>query len=293
MEIVIPKIITGCALTAPDNKICDPAAVDEALGIVGASNIDDAKTITGCNNVKCVIEEGISRGGSAQLRDSVQRHFKLKGPTDTRLLSNYDIDNTLSQWAAKFKDFFNYNFNMLNYEEQSFDHGRILNQPDTLVTISIKSLIERGFKCCACVINTDVYTGSGKHWMALFADWRTPAATVEFFNSSGNPPKDSFVRWMSRAADDLTVAGYKTTVVKVADIRHQLTKSECGVYSLLYIWSRLNNIDYSYFRGRRIPDEIMFEFRQHLFDGVNNGDHGQPFDIELFKKKVTIKWEQL
>jgi hypothetical protein len=342
IEQTIPRIITGCSLTAPDEKVCDAEAVAESVKIVGASTLEEAIKATSCGTIKCLVSEAATRGGSAHLRESVQRHFKLAGPTDVRLLSNNDIDNILAQWMAARPDFYAWKFNMLNFKEQSFRNGRVYNEPDTLATVRLEHLVDK-YSCAACVINTDVYSGGGKHWMALYVDWRcdfrldprvrasssdvaspsdgasvadnndphekstnlssrrnevgSPPSgsrpiTIEFFNSSGNPPKQEYLDWMKTTAADAVKLGFTPAVIKVSDVRHQLTKSECGVYSLLYIWSRLNGISYEAFRGRRVPDEIMFQFRQHLYDGggYKTGE-GAPFSVEDFKRKVAIRWE--
>jgi hypothetical protein len=76
----------------------------------------------------------------------------------------------------------------------------------------------------------------------------------------------------------------------VSSIRHQHTRSECGVYSLFYIWSRLNGTPVSYFQNTPVPDNVMFEFRQHLFSGREYVSDNA-FDFEKFKSGVQIEWE--
>jgi hypothetical protein len=120
------------------------------------------------------------------------------------------------------------------------------------------------YKTAGCIINSDNYQGSGKHWMALFVDTRSSPMTVEFFNSSGNYPVKQWSDWMHKTKDDLAPKG-KVKIVNVAGLQHQRSKTECGVYSLYYIWSRLNGISPEAFQKIKVDDELMFEFRQHLF----------------------------
>lgn len=222
-------------------------------------------------------------------------NFKISGPDGVQLLSNYDIDQILTQWTVAFPDFWAYNFNMLNYTQQSFRDGRVQNQPDTLATVDPVELFKK-YKCCGCVINSDVYSGSGKHWMALFADNRGPEPTVEFFNSSGRSPAPEWISWLNRTARAIDEVNKAANTKKApAKIRYgnmvqQYSMTECGLYSLFYIWGRLNGIGPDYFMTKPIKDELMFEFRAHLYEGYleRNQKH---WSYEVFKKNTKVKWD--
>jgi len=206
---------------------------------------------------------------------------KVDGPNDISLLSNDNIDAVQTCYMNIFKDYFAYTFNMRNFKEMRFDHG-IIHEPDTLATIKMADIlnapqkpIERfgtlcsgPYKMCGCVINTDNYTGSGKHWMALFVDFRTPNISVEFFNSSGNNPSYEYNEWMTDTCDDLKklFPDSKVSKVVVNKFEHQKSATECGLYSLFYIWCRLTDIPYEYISTHRITDGIMFAFRVLLFN---------------------------
>ena len=127
--------------------------------------------------------------------------------------------------------------------------------------------------------------------MALFADARNPnRATVEFFNSSGRPPVPEWVNWMVKTQIGLKKVGFKNVeLVKSSSVEHQASMSECGVYSLYYIWCRLNGVPVETFSECKIPDEKMFEFRQHLFADPTATENGV-FDWNKFQRVVNIKW---
>lgn len=396
---LMPSVVSECSLISGRQDVCISSAVVAKVGNIIAgevaapiktsdnkSIIDAAKSHLNCTTEKCVLKTLESKLGTDVVRRELI-YMKIEGPTDTKLLSNYDIDHTLQSWQTKFPRFFPYNFNMLNYDKYSFRSGRVIPTPDTLHTISWADDLADRYNCCACVINTDTYQGSGKHWMALFADWRDPArATIEFFNSSGNSPASAWIKWMVRVKtemelafdkaarpvaaaatttkpaneivssqtekvgsagkrriviggriddDDLAMADLQDNlatannfigssddvpqlspsyddssqsetpddslqgaaadisyprIIKVCKIRQQQSRTECGVYSLFYIWSRLNGVPYSYFEETPVPDQLMFEFRQHLFEGPHN-ESGKKFDYDAYRARVNIKWE--
>ena len=220
-------------------------------------------------------------------KQELTENFKRLGPTDTSLLSNYDIDGTLQQWQnTLFKDFFAYDFNMADYQQIN----------GSLATVSVPELYKRGIRTIGCIINTDVSTGRGKHWMALFGDFRSesPKFTIEFFNSSGNAPESHWKLWLhntKNAMDDIAKsAGKQCKCVVVSRKCHQKSQTKCGVYSLYYIWSRLKGVPYTQFSNIRITDELMFEFRQHLFYDPKRPPIRQ-FNYEEYANNTKIKWE--
>lgn len=311
VEKLMPARISECALYlgrdpgAPCMDDKSTKHVVEALGVspspskTAAELIDEAKSKTGCTTEKCVVDRAAPTIGE-QAKDIATIYFKVKGPTDAALLSNVHIDKVMKQWSLAWPEFFPYNFNMRNYADYSYHNGYIKNQPDTLATIQFTDLLSgaynnKRYKCAGCIINSDVYQGSGKHWMALFADARDDRGwTVEFFNSSGNNPAPEWVNWMEKtriAMESVYKGAKKPEIVKVCSVRHQESKSECGLYSLFYIWARLNNVPYSYFNVSHVPDQFMFEFRQHIFDNPAAAV-GDKFDWKDYARRVNIKWEK-
>lgn len=310
---LIPEQISECALYL-GKKPGEPCSSDGMVSAVGAvigvngkpaEVITKAKEKLGCDTELCVLSKLENQLGREAVRREIRIVMKIRGPTDVKLLSNYDIDHTLQQWSNRFRDFFPYNFHMLNYTQYCFRDGEIINKPDTLATIQWKDLYmgkvpgapAGGYRCCGCIINTDRYQGRGKHWMALFADARGKDVwTVEFFNSSGNAPAPEWINWMVKTRDqmeDIAKAEgkrVKVEIVKVCDIRHQQSRTECGVYSLFYIWARLNGTPVEYFRKSPVPDQLMMEFRQHLFNDPNKIVTTK-FDYNQYRQKVRLEWE--
>jgi hypothetical protein len=139
-------------------------------------------------------------------------------------------------------------------------------------------LITGKFNCLGCVLNTDISSGRGKHWVAVFIDCRDDNEwTIEYFNSAGNPPPTTMINWMEKTRKQLTDYANKLTdssssnkpinveTVCVTDIEHQQSETECGMYSLFYIRARLDGKSYKWFTQTVIPDADMIEFRKHLF----------------------------
>ncbi len=306
---IVPDKVTECAVYLGVTDVCSSSkTVEKIAQVIEAKSTNDAEIISeakeqlGCKTEKCVLVKLRNDLGQNVAKSEIDARFKISGPNDISLLSNYNIDETLKQWQIKFKDFYAYNFNMLNYAEYSLKDGYVMNSPDTLATVSFEELYKNGYRCAACVINSDKYQGRGKHWMALFIDARDGAKwSVEFFNSSGNAPAPEWINWQVKTCAQMNEVikqnnlKAKASIVRVTSIRHQHSKTECGLYSLFYIYSRLNGIPYTYFSTTPVQDQLMFEFRQHLFDDPKNpeklGVSGGKFVWDKYKKEVRVQWE--
>jgi hypothetical protein len=249
--------------------------------------MDKAKNKLNCDSESCVVSHPEFKKfvfhthlvSKSDLENNLKKRFKIKGPKDnTNWLSNYDIDKTLQDWACKFEDFFPCPFAMIDFDRTN-DPLNAYNLADIYLGKYSKNTtlgnIKIPCRTFGCAINTDVSSGSGKHWMAIFVDMRGPEWTIEFFNSAGNGPQKSIVRWMARTKEylDTFIANNKdltTTrpvkIVTVSSLEHQESNTECGLYTLFYIRCRLENVPYSRFlEGEEIPDESMMEFRKHCF----------------------------
>lgn len=197
--------------------------------------------------------------------------FKPEGPRNTRqLLSNFDIDAVLGRWATTNPQFYNYEFCMIDFAATGGSLARVSAQAvlrgQASQRLGEAGIVRRPCTTFACVLNTDVSSGRGKHWVAIFGDCRGTPRRLEYFNSTGNPPPKEVTRWMETTALSLEADGEGEVVTDiVTNVRHQTSQSECGLYALYYIRCRLKGVPSSEFRGRRIPDERMSEFRTHVF----------------------------
>lgn len=326
---LMPNTVCACALTRRGQATCLREDIVRRMAkriSAGVSEYTDIEEVmralmkkTGCTDEKCVLmaaqKIGLLSANEAGIEE--QLAFKQEGPTDASLFSDRVIQAQLYAWMYQFRNFWAYNFNMLDYSDKCLREGRVLRKPDTLATVAWTDLYKgkcpvpvglhptpaaqqmlaakcAGVRCGACVINSDTYDGHGKHWMALFVDARdtseTPRWTVEFFNSAAIRPETAWLEWMAKTKLELQKCNPRARVetVCVCRIWHQHSKSECGPYSIFYVWARLNDIPAKYFMEHVVPDQMMFEFRQHLF---NTNQVNEKFDFAQFSQRVKIRWD--
>jgi hypothetical protein len=241
-------------------NICSPVnvldSIADELNISSQSPkhiISEAKKVLKCNNEICVLEKMDHKINTSKI---VSKYFKPNGPrTTTDLLSNFNIDDVLEQYSNDNPRFYHVFYQMIDFDVVKSE----------LATIDIRKILLQ-YDSLGVVLNTDTSDGRGVHWFCIYCDLKSRPISLEYFNSSGNLPMPEVHAWLVKTKELLTNSNIPCDIVIASRIMHQQeSNTECGPYSLYYIWSRLNGVDHSKFDEIRIPDEKMIEFRQVLF----------------------------
>lgn len=257
-----------------DDGICSDVTVKiaEHIGVPGESSkekVDNLKKKYNCHDESCVLEKNISIkiAGRPVVEHELETKFKVKGPKNTTaLLSNYDIDKSMQLWTTEFKDFYPCHFAMMDFARTQEDFETI-----DLCELFTKRARDGHYKrLFACVLNTDVSTGPGKHWVSCVVDARDiKNILILYYNSAGNPPPEPVVRWMERRRKELAGldanAGGDVEIIPVTRVRHQNSNTECGVYSLYFVRCMVEGQSYKMFFDNIITDAAMTSFRKLLF----------------------------
>ena len=251
------------------------AAMKRALGVPSEASIYESAAFQGF----------IGRMRALQVLDE---RFLVPGPRDsTELLSNRHIEGVLDQLAREFPDFLHVPFQMIDFLERRTELARL----------DVVDALRRGYRRFGCVLNTDESSGHGKHWFCLFLDFSrlsdadlegclarrhgaqaqdalerlvrwTPACTLEYFNSSGNPARPQVERWcraQEHALRTRELPGLNLWALQASDLRHQWSHTECGVYALFYIWQRLQGRPFTDFAEIWVTDAQMIHARASFF----------------------------
>lgn len=288
----IPNRVSECALDVPGTICSTKEAIHEMkkhlistsasndaernnIMVVSAKNIvDTIKKSLNCSTEKCVLlnmSKTIDENKKHVLKNSLDR-IKPNGPANsTKLLNNENIDNVLKKLSKLHNGFYHMNFQMIDFAGEKIGNDwKIIKgikiTPTALGKLDMTTdVINKGFKTFGVVMNTDVRTNGGIHWFALFCDFRTHPFTIEYFNSSGNKPVKQIQDWLIKTELNITKHDNKAKVIILSGVAHQKSQTECGLYSLYFIWNRLNGIPALNFQEKKIADSKMTEFRKHCF----------------------------
>lgn len=194
--------------------------------------------------------------------EELDKIYKPRGPANTTdLLSNIEIESTLDQWQEA-------SFN------RAFKAGRFLHIPFEMRDFKRRynsmlqnlDLFEVGKKydCAACVLNTDVWRGVGKHWLCIFITFGDEVI-IEYFNSSGSSPMYEVVEWKDEKLANLYKKGGTGYMKQILDYELQKSRTECGMFCLCYIKARLENIPPEKFIAS-FTDDAAIQGRKLMFN---------------------------
>ena len=222
--------------------------------------IELAKKKLGTDSEKVVLKAVLSYDD--YMRE--KKNFKVDAPMTDEPLNDKQVDDVMYQFAAGFDDFYAYEFCMYNI---SAEPGASLNQ------ISPVELYKKGFRRWGCIINTDVYGGGGIHWVCLYGDMTSATEwTIEYFNSSSRKPYGDIEAWIKRTEMEMIAflreQGQSKTPVTIVTAPIDYQKGEgnvCGVYCLIYIWQRLNEVPYDKYLRKKISNGHVLAFKKYMF----------------------------
>jgi hypothetical protein len=177
-------------------------------------------------------------------------------------LSSLDIDNVENEFMHVFKKYKYLGAIPIDFDKQS-KTGECL--VDSLCSIKIKDLYDKGYRKIGIVFNTDVSTGPGQHWIALFADIdpKYEHARITYFDSYSKKPEPEIQRLMFRWKEqwDATKIHSKPIELSYNTLRHQYEDSECGMYCIYFHFCCLVGIPME----KRVPDDVVRSFRGVLY----------------------------
>ena len=180
----------------------------------------------------------------------------------TEWLSSLEIEKAEKEYQKLFKNYVFLGCIPIDFDLRS-PTGKCL--VDALCSVSIKNLYRKGKTQIGIVFNTDVHTGPGEHWIALFCDIRPELEQprITYFDSYAHRPEKEVQRLMKRWKEEWQSTGVhdKPMLTTYNTIRHQFKDSECGIYVLYFHYCCLNNIPMDH----KIPDDVVNVFRRLLF----------------------------
>jgi hypothetical protein len=177
-------------------------------------------------------------------------------------LSSDDIDAVEKQFATLFSDYYYVGTVPIDFDKHSETGTCLVN---SLCSLDIARLYNEGYRRIGIVFNTDVSTGPGQHWIALYCDIRPELEfpRVTYFDSYANKPEKEIVNLMKRwkTTWDATNVHSKPMATTYNKTRHQYENSECGMYCLYFHFCCLLGVPME----KRVPDEVVRGFRGTLF----------------------------
>jgi len=175
-------------------------------------------------------------------------------------LSSVDIENVEKEFMKVFESYKCLGTIPIDFDKRSQTGKCIV---DSLCSTNLLSLQRKGYTQIGIVFNTDVSTGPGQHWIALFCDIRPELeyTVCTFFDSYANKPEPEIETLMLRWKDQWDSQNQTKMHLEYNSTKHQQENSECGMYCLYFHFCCLADLSMK----ERIPDAVVRGFRELLF----------------------------
>jgi len=187
-------------------------------------------------------------------------------------LSNYDILNVLEQYEYTHKEFEFLGPAPIDFDKNIGDKC----VSDELCKFDLKTFLNKGKTQIGIILNTDIHTGEGYHWVSLYID--TKDRFIFFFDSNGDPPQPEAANLATRIQKQAAELNMEFEYVDNQGVRHQNSNTECGMYSLFFIITMLTRRTHKkanmtkkerwdLFLEKEIPDKYVNQYRRIYFNG--------------------------
>lgn len=199
--------------------------------------------------------------------------FRPKRPVGKyKWLSTSDIREVLKQYEAIFPDF-------VFLGPVPLDFCNLAG--NEVCNINLRTSKRNGKTKIGIVFNTDPSTEPGKHWISMFIDISDPNPSkheIGYFDSYGLAPLlpeiRSLVTSLKRQNPDIQLKLNCSDDMCTRSVRHQFNNSECGMYSINYIASRLTGQSWEdIVVNGRWTDDQMVQLRKKYFRPSTGAKH--------------------
>jgi hypothetical protein len=220
-----------------------------------------------CNKESCWLKQRFieEKGASKKLLESflpeTPESWK-KNPNEW--LSNIDINNVLKNYEKAHKDFEFLGPSPIDFKYKYNTNNCVCNK---LCNFNIIEKIKKKINKIGIIFNLDPHYKGGSHWVSLFVDIKKEK--IYYFDSVGEKIKNEIMELVH------TIIEQGNRLEKPIHFKfeenypneHQYKGSECGVYSLYFIISMLENKkSFRFFKEKKIKDDQIHKYRRVFFN---------------------------
>ena len=220
--------------------------------------------INECNNEICWLDKIVKDKPS--IRKIKKEHFVPDAPVNewkkyNNWLSSTEFNDIMAQYSEIYPNF-------LYLGPSPIDFDKIVDGKcvwPTLCNLNMANEIKKGKDKIGIVLNLDVHTGKGNHWVAIFIDIKKKF--IFYFESTGKDIPTEITAFNKRIIEQCAKLNIELTEKNNLNIKHQYGSSECGMYVLYFIISLLLETKTpEHFLGARIADSEVEKLRDVYFN---------------------------
>lgn len=204
------------------------------------------------------------------LRPSMPKEW-LKNPHTW--LSDIDIDSAMKQYARLVPEFEYLGTMPVDFAETDRMGGCV-----RMCSHKPFESVYKNRKLGASVVNLDVHTGRGTHWVAIALDCRGHTPRLMYYDSTGRRPPRRWMNAVSPYARILAAIPHRDVRMRVLKNAvynrrtHQRQNTECGVFAMMFIDALISGRSFEKHCARALKDDDAFRHRSIFFEPVRGTD---------------------
>ena len=265
----MPKRQTRKKFKNPGPTKCSPLSEKKGNGKTCLPP-DVERRITNTVRNKCKKDDGRCIVNNSSLTEDekqkiLKTYFRPKQPTEWKTkphtwLTNDDIKNVMNQFEDAYTHFKFIGVVPIDFTAPNpYDKSTKKCMNPEFCHINLKDEIAAGKTMLGAVFNLDPHYKGGSHWVGLAIDLKRFKAY--YFDSYGVKPPEQVARYMRY----LTIQEPKL-VLQSNGRRFQYSDTECGVYSMYFLYCMMDGMEFKKFCKNPISDKWMYKFRTVFFD---------------------------
>lgn len=218
-----------------------------------------------CNNERCWMEQQFMNSGM----DNTIKNFTFapfspkewkKNPNEW--LSSVDILNVMKQYEKVYPC-----FEFMGPSPIDFDKRKMYGECvwEELCHFNLEDQIKKKKTKIGISFNLDPHYKPGSHWVSLFINIKKK--TIFYFDSNGDriPPRINAL--VKRVISQGNKIGINFKFDSNYPKEHQVTNTECGIYSLYFFINQLkDSFNPMVLKKKKITDKAMERFRKIYFN---------------------------
>tara|TARA_Y100000816_G_scaffold289561_1_gene276263 strand:+ start:9334 stop:10518 length:1185 start_codon:yes stop_codon:yes gene_type:complete len=244
----------------PDDKIKDDMSHKKTWEAL------KSKMAGTCDKESCWLKQNFSK---KEMTAEMKKAFAPEHPAQwnknpNEWLSSSDITAVMKQYEKRYKCFSFIGPSPIDYDTHKL-YGECVWEE--LCHFNVANEIKKNKNKIGIIFNTDPHYKGGSHWVSLFINIKK--GKIFYFDSVGKKPPVQIKKFMEKVRQQGINLPEKINFSLDMNhpMEHQFGNTECGIYSLYFIISLLEDKhDLSYFKKTRIPDKKIQKFRKVYFN---------------------------
>jgi hypothetical protein len=225
---------------------------------------------TQCKNDICLAKQPLDP-------QKVAKHLRPKRPREWKQnphtwLNNFDINAVMAPYEKAYPDFAFLGVVPVNFSTRDESTGKCITKD--LCEFNIYDYFAQGKRRFGMIINLDLHTGPGTHWVALYwcMDPSLPFGAI-YFDSGGSLPHKFVHKFIEKVRQDVIDLNISETFpVFYNKKQYQKGNTECGMFSTIFLIKCIEmntqkplNLVKQDLDVARFSDDRVWEYRKILF----------------------------